>query len=290
MISNKIIDRINKWLEKNVKIEITYREHQQQELENDLTFPDQDKLYMLWQEEAETENNPLVLIDHGDSIRLYLASSYNDEDNHFTGYLICEIKKNSIKLSNKMNQYEFYEDVWTSSIGIPSPNEIILYETAQQLNLTINEDKNTKKEEIESNFIETLYVDIFYSTVNNSWYYGFLALTDLNQELLSYDQFLDMVVDEVKLTFPEYEKKEDIEFTFGLYYYHNHELKPLTYKNYAETIEKYAEGNFDFVLFYTEDQNNVVKMYSKMKRHMEIREKRIKLKIERHKKYIKSII
>lgn len=284
MIKYEIIDKINHWLGNNSKIEIKYRKKCHKDLKLDSDFYYEDILYQLWQEEANTEDNPLILVDYEKKVKLYLASSYNDENSTFEGYLICTLSNNSIKPSNDISKHKIKKDLWDCTIGLISPNEIVPYEQVEDLDDGSDDHYEFNKEKILANYVESKYIDIFYSTNYHSYYYAYLAITDFDQRILSFEEFLDLVIDETKYTFPKYENKDDIEFTFGLYYYENNELNPLTKKNYYEVIE-----TPELLVFFTEDPQSALDLYYEMIEKRNKWEQKLHKKVEKHQRFIDSI-
>ena len=284
MLNYEFINKISQWLGNNSKIEIRYRKKCEKDSNVNSNLYHEGTLYQLWQEEANTEDNPLILVDYEKKVELYLATSYNDENSNFEGYLICTLRNNSIKPSNDINKVRIKKDLWSCSIGLISPNEIVPYEQVKDLDDGSDDDYEFNKEKIIANFVESKYIDIFYSTSYQSYYYAYLAITDLDQRILPFEEFLDLIIDETKYTFPKYEYRDDIEFTFGLYYYENNELFPLTKKNYYEIIE-----TPELQVFFTEDPQSALVLYHEMVEKSNKWEEKLHKKVEKHQRFIDSI-
>jgi hypothetical protein len=284
LLNYEIIDKIGQWLGNNSKIEIKYRKQCYKDFKLDSNNYYEGTLYQLWQEEADTEDFPLILIDYEKNINLYLATSYNDENSNFEGYLICTLRNNTIYPSKDMDKLKIKKDLWTCSIGIISPNEIVLYEEVKDLDDGSDDHYEFNKEKYMDNYVESKYIDIFYSTSYHSFYYAYLAITDFNQKILSFEEFLDLIIDETRYTFPKYENREDIEFTFGLYYLENNELNPLTKNNYYQIIE-----TPNLQVFFTEDPQEALILYNEMLQKRSKWEEKLFKKVEKHQRFIDSL-
>ncbi|TFG15864.1 MAG: hypothetical protein EU535_00480 [Promethearchaeota archaeon] len=284
MLNNQIINKITRWLEHNPKLEIQYKKQFEKDSELEPQFYYEGTLYQLWQEEAETDDNPLILIDSEKKVEIFLAISYNDEESFFEGYLICTFKNDSIIPSENKDKVKFRKELWDCSMGLSSPNEIVPYDEIKDLDDNLDDSLEIPAENVISYFVEPLYIDIFYSTSNQTYYYAYLAITDFDQRILSFEEFLDLIIDETKYTFPKYENRDDIEFTFGLYYYENGKLIPITTKNYYEIIE--TPG---LQVFFTEDSRSALALYHEMIDERDKWEGILQKKVDVHQKFLDSI-
>ena len=284
MINHKLIEKISQWLEENVEIEMKFRKIQKDNPDEEPGFLSPNTLYELWQEEAETDGSPLILIERSKEVNLYLVNMYNDEVSFFSGYLICTIRGDTILASEDIIPLEDNLDLWDCSIGIPTPNELIPYELAEKLDLIDDNDKLDFTEEIMDNYIESKYVDFFLSSKNHSYYYGYISITDFDQELLSFEQFLLFIMDETRISFPMYEDRDELEDTFSLFYYENKELIPLTEDNYFTVIQGPS-----IVIFFTEDKEDSLKLYHQMLERINEEDLTRQENLEKHQNYRESI-
>jgi len=284
MINNELIAKITQWLEDNIEIEMKFRKIQKDYPDKGPGLLSQNILYRLWQEEAKTDNYPLILIENKKEVDLYLVNMYFEEQSFFSGYLICTITGDIILESEDIIPFEDNLDLWECSIGVPTPNEIIPYELAEELDLIDDKDTLDLTEEIMGNVVESRYVDFFLSTLNHSYYYGYISITDFDQELLSFEQFLDFIMDETRVSFPMYEDRDELEDTFASFYYKNKELIPLTNDNYFTIIQQ-----SEVIIFFTEDKDDALNLYHQMIERIEKEDLENQNKLEKHHKYRESL-
>jgi len=285
MINRKLIARVSQWLEENIKIEMDFRKIQKNNSDKGPSLLSQNTLYQFWQEEAQTDNFPLILIENPDLVELYLVNTYMEEQSFFSGYLICTISDDNILASEDFVPLEDNMVLWDCSIGLPTPNEIIPYELAEELDLIDDDDTELDfTEEIMDNYVESQYVDFFLSTLNHSYYFGYISITDFDQELLSFDALLDFIMDETRVSFPMYEDRDDLEDTFTSFYYKNQDLIPITNENYFSVIQQP-----DVIVFFTEDKDDALKLYHRMLERIEKEDLDRQNNLEKHQIYRESI-
>ncbi len=284
MINSKLIEKITQWLEEHVEIEMNFRKIQKDNLDKGPGLFSQNVLYKLWQDEAKTDNYPLILVEHSKEVDLYLVNTYLEEQPFFSGYLICTITGGTILVSEDIIPFEENIGLWDCSIGIITPNEIIPYELAEELDLIDDDNTLDLTDEIADNYVVSQYVDFFLSTLNHSYYYGYISIIDFDQELLSFEEFLDFITDETRVTFPMYEDRDDLIDTFSVYYYEKNDLIPLTYENYFTIIQQN-----EVIVFFTEDKEDALDLYHQMLQRIEKEDIERQTNLEKHQKYRESI-
>ena len=119
--------------------------------------------------------------------------------------------------------------------------------------------KRTKFDEIEHNIVESEYVDVFISFHDDSSYFMYMAYTDFEHQIMSYEDFIDLIYGEIDYLVSERQEPDLKNEVFEFYYLEDENLIPFTSKNYLEIIEK-----MNIVIFATQNKTNAIRLFKKI--------------------------
>ena len=106
------------------------------------------------------------------------------------------------------------------------------------------------KKKILDNFIESKLVRFFIVFITKNWIYGTLSYTDFNFNILSFNDFLELIKQEIDFTIPYEKGSEERLLPFKLYLLIDNEFIILDEINYLSYIEKKG-----VIIFGTQDES-----------------------------------
>jgi len=124
-------------------------------------------------------------------------------------------------------------------------------------------DKKSKRrielDDIEQNVVESEYVDVFISFHDDSSYFMYMAYTDFDQKIMSFEDFIDLIYGEIDYLVSERQEPNLKNEVFEFYYLEDENLIPLTSKNYLKVIEK-----MNIVIFATQNKTNAIRLFKQI--------------------------
>ncbi|MFW9852016.1 MAG: hypothetical protein ACFFDS_03685 [Candidatus Thorarchaeota archaeon] len=119
--------------------------------------------------------------------------------------------------------------------------------------------KRVEFDEIKRNVIESEYVDVFISFHDDSSYFMYMAYTDFDQQIMSYEDFIDLIYGEIDYLVSERQNPDLKNEVFDFFYLEDENLIPFTSKNYLEVIEK-----MNIVIFATQNKTNAISLFKRI--------------------------
>ena len=119
------------------------------------------------------------------------------------------------------------------------------------------------EDEVMEHFQESRYVDVFITLSDDTWYFMFIAYTDLSDQVMGLEVFKEQVMKEIKYLSKDLDElgTEKIPFEF---YYQEEKLIELTNEKYREIIEIP-----NIVIFVTQEAEKAINFYHKMLKEKE---------------------
>lgn len=124
------------------------------------------------------------------------------------------------------------------------------------------EKKSSKRiefDEIERNVIESEFVDVFISFYDDSSYFMYMAYTDYDHQIISFEDFIDLICGEIDYLVSERQEPDLKNEVFEFFYLEDEKLLPFTSENYLEVIEK-----MNIVIFATQNKSNAINLFKRI--------------------------
>lgn len=117
------------------------------------------------------------------------------------------------------------------------------------------------KKKILANYVESNYINLFASSINDEWICGKIAFTDINNKKMKYEKFILAVEKEIIFSFRLENLKENLKENFDFFLLNEENLIPLTQNNYEESID--SPG---LRLFLTQNKEKSLNLYQDLLR------------------------
>ena len=119
------------------------------------------------------------------------------------------------------------------------------------------------EDDVMEHFQDSRYVDVFITLPDGTWFFMFIAYTDLSDHIMGLEEFKEQVMKEVKYLTRDLDEIEIEEKPFG-FYYQEERLIELTKENYRDIIEIPS-----IVIFVTQDTEKTLDYYHQMLKEKE---------------------
>ncbi len=119
--------------------------------------------------------------------------------------------------------------------------------------------RKSEFDEIERNFVESEHVDVFISFHDDSSYFMYMAYTDFDHQIMSFEHFIDLIYGEIDYLVSERQEPDLKNEVFEFFYLEDENLIPFNSKNYLDVIEK-----MNIVIFATQNKTNAIKLFKRI--------------------------